>query len=112
MREMAQRAWDRGQFFFYVRIPESLDPEQRINKYEIPIGSALQHNRLGKVSGGGTQLGPNKTIAYCGIDVVLRERVRGLEFLRLELARLGAPPETVIEEFIPKYVEHPLATAE
>jgi len=26
MRKFAQAAWNRGQFFFYIRIPESLAP--------------------------------------------------------------------------------------
>ena len=108
MRGMAQRAWDNGEFFFYIRIPESLLPEERGEKYEEPLAAALRAARLGRVCGGGTKPGPGKTIAYCGVDVVVRERVRGLEVLRSKLIELGAPPETVIEEFIPKLCEHSL----
>jgi hypothetical protein len=105
---MAQRAWDSGQFFFYVRIPEALYPDERGEKYEEPLAEALKEARLGKVTGGGQQLGEGKTIVYCGVDVVLQERVRGLEILREVLRQLGAPAGTMIEEFIPEFQEHPL----
>ncbi len=110
MRGMAQRAWDRGRFFFYIRIPEPLYPEERVEKYEEPLAEVLRAARLGKVAGGGQQLGEGKSIVYCGVDVELRERVRGLAVLRDVLARLGAPASTVLEEFIPEFQEHPLVT--
>ncbi len=108
MRGMPQQAWDRGLFFFHIRIPEPLYPKQRGEKYEEPLTEALRAARLGKVNGGGQQLGEGNTIVYCGVDVVLRERVRGLALLREVLNRLGAPRGTVIEEFIPEFIEHPL----
>jgi hypothetical protein len=107
MRGMAQRIWDRGQFFFYIRIPEPLYPEERGEKYEEPIAEALRAARLGKVSGGGQQLGEDKSIVYFAVDVELRQRGRGLGVLRAILARLGAPTGTVIEEFIPEVQEPP-----
>jgi hypothetical protein len=60
------------------------------------------------VNGGGQQLGPGNSIVYCGVDVIVSERVRGLAVLRQVLTRLEAPPGTVVEEFIPEFVEHPL----
>ena len=108
MTARAQRVWDRGNFFLYIRIPESLYPEERGEKYEQPIAEALHQAQLGKVLGGGQQLGKGNSIVYCGVDVELIERVRGLEFLRELLPKLGAPAETVIEEFIPHFQEHPL----
>ena len=108
MRGMAQGAWDRGRFFFYIRIPEPLYPAERGEKYEEPLAEALRAAQLGKVNGGGQQLGEGNSIVYCGVDVILTERVRGLEVLREVLPRLGAPAGTVIEEFIPEFVEHPL----
>ena len=63
---------------------------------------------LGKVNGGGQQLGEGNSIVYCGVDVILSERVRGLELLREILSRLDAPTGTVIEEFLPEFAEHPL----
>lgn len=110
MRGMAQRAWEDGEFFFYVRIPEPLKPFERGEKYEEPLTAALATEGLGRVTGGGQQLGEGNRIVYCGVDVNLTERVRGLTVLREVLTRLGAPAGTVIEEFIPEFVEHPLAT--
>jgi hypothetical protein len=109
MTGRAQRAWDRGEFFFYVRIPEPLYPAERGAKYEEPIKEALREANLGRVPGGGQQLGEGNSIVYCGVDVVLTERVRGLELLRDVLVRLDAPAATVIEEFVPHFQEHPLA---
>jgi hypothetical protein len=108
MTTRAQRAWDRGEFFFFVRIPEPLYPEARGEKYQEPLAEAVRAAGLGKVVGGGQQLGDGNTVVYCGVDVILSERVRGLELLREVLPRLGAPVGTVIEEFIPEFVEHPL----
>jgi hypothetical protein len=112
MRGMAQRTWERGEFFFYIRIPEPLYPAERIDKYEVPIGKALHTARLGKVSGGGQQLGEGKSIVYCGVDVELCERVRGLAGLREILSGFGAPAGTVIEEFLPEFREHLLQAPE
>jgi hypothetical protein len=108
MRGKAQRAWDRGRFFFYIRIPESLHPADRGEKYDEPLAEALHAARLGKVTGGGQQLSEGNSIVLCGVDVELHERVRGLAVLRDLLPRLGAPAGTVIEEFIPEFKEHPL----
>jgi hypothetical protein len=108
MQGMARQAWDRGQFFFYIRIPEPLYPAERGEKYEEPLAEMLRAAQLGKVNGGGQQLGEGNSIMYCGVDVILSERVRGLNVLREVLCRLGAPASTVIEEFIPEFVEHPL----
>lgn len=108
MTERARDAWDRGEFFLFLRIPEPLRPEDRGERYEDPIDEALQTAGLGRVVGGGQQLGPGGTIAYCGVDVVLIERVRGLELIREILVQLNAPPATVIEEFLPRFTEHSL----
>ena len=108
MREMALDAQDRGYHFVFVRIPESLGPLDRGDKYEDPLISALADACLGEVTGGGQQLGEGNSIVYCGIDVVLIDRIRGLEFLRTTLRRLSAPPGTVIEEFVPEFQEHPV----
>jgi hypothetical protein len=72
------------------------------------LGDVLRAAQLGEVTGGGQQLGEGNTIVYCGVDVILSERVRGLEVLREALERLGAPTGTIIEEFIPVFTEHPL----
>jgi hypothetical protein len=110
MQGMAEEAWDQGLFFFYIRIPEPLLPADRGMKYEDPLADVLRAAQLGEVTGGGQQLGEGNSIVYCGVDVILSERVRGLEVLREALFQLGAPSNTVIEEFIPVFTEHPLQT--
>ncbi len=80
MRELADAAATRGQHFFYVRIPESLGPFDRGAKYEDPLSAAL--GELGEVTGGGSQLGVGNLIEYCGVDVVVNDRDRGLKVIR------------------------------
>lgn len=108
MRNMATNARSRGEHFVFVRIPEPLTPLERGNRYEDPLIAAFAATDLGAVTGGGQQLGKGKSIVYCGIDVVLTDWVAGMEFLRETLRRLGAPPATVIEEFLPEFRENPL----
>jgi len=93
---------------FYVRIPVSLQPMERSERFEDPLNEALTVADLGEVAGGGSQLGENDTIAYCGLDVVVKDRDRGLEVIRLVMRKLGAPEGTVIEEFLPVWSELPL----
>ncbi len=108
MRKLAVDAWSRGRHFVYIRIPEPLTPHERGDRYEDPLIRAFAATGLGAIAGGGQQLGEGKTILYCGIDVLLSDRVVGMEFLRETLQRLAAPPGTVIEEFLPEFLEHPL----
>jgi len=106
MLEFAQAASERGEFFFYVRIPEGLKPVARGDRYEDPLQDALAAEGIGEVTGGGSQLGEGTSIEYCGIDVIVREHARGLELIRSVMRRLGAPRTTVIEEYLPSYCEH------
>jgi hypothetical protein len=106
MREFAEAAADRRQHFFYIRIPESIEPLARGDKYEDPLAEAL--GELGEVTGGGSQLGEGDTIAYCGLDVVVSDRDRGLAVIRKTLHACHAPAGTVIEEYLPEYVELPM----
>lgn len=112
MRDMAEDAATSGGHFVYIRIPEPLHPLEREDKYEAPLTAALTEAGLGEVTGGGQQLGEDDSIEYCGVDVILSDRTRGLAFLRQELRRQGAPVETVIEEFLPEFQEHRLGPAE
>src|SRR5687767_6850955 len=106
MQKAAEAAQVRGQHFFYVRIPEPLGPVDRGEKYEDPLDDAL--GELGQVTGGGSQMGEGDTIEYCGVDVVVNDRDRGLRIIRQCMHSCGAPAETVIEEYIPAYRELPL----
>ena len=106
MRDHAEAAAERGEHFFYVRIPENIFPIERGDKYEDPLATAL--GPLGEITGGGSQLGEGKTIEYCGIDVVVNDRDRGLKVIRQSMQSCGAPAGTIIEEYLPEYRELPL----
>jgi hypothetical protein len=104
----AEGAQERGNFFFYVRIPEDVQPIERGERYEDPLQDALNAEDLGEVTGGGSQMGEGKSIAFCGLDVEVYDRDRGLALIRSVMRRLGASPDTIIEEYLPTYREHSL----
>lgn len=106
MRDFARAAAERHQHFFYVLLREPLGPSERGRKYEDPLMEAL--GALGEVTGGGSQMGEGKSIAFCGIDVVVNDRDRGLEVIRQCLRSCGAGEDTVIEEYVPAFNELPL----
>jgi hypothetical protein len=76
------------------------------------LQQALAEAGLGHVTGGGSQLGEGNVIEYCGIDVVVIDRHRGLSLIRETMQQLGAPPATVIEEYLPTYRELGLLPSE
>ena len=61
--------------FVYIKIPGNLDPMDRGELFENPLQEALDKERLGEITGGGSQLSdPNESgnsIDFCGIDVDL-----------------------------------------
>ena len=61
-------------------IPEPLGPIERGEKYANPLSDAL--GEFGEVTGGGSQLGEDGTIAFCGLDVVVNHRENGLKAIR------------------------------
>ena len=88
--------------FVFVKIPESIMPLERAERYEDPINDALQSAELGEVSGGGTMLSApkpdgTKDILWVGVDVDLYELNQGLELLKSRLIDLNAPMQTIIE---------------
>jgi hypothetical protein len=103
MRDFAEAAAERRQHFFYVLIREPLAPFDRGEKYEEPLAEAL--GALGDVVGGGSQMGEGNTIEYCGIDVVVNDRDRGLKVIRKCLQSCGAGTGTLIEEYVPEFKE-------
>jgi hypothetical protein len=101
MRGFPEAAAERGQHFFYVLIREPLGPIYRGAKYEDPLADAL--GDLGEITGGGSQLGEGDAIEYCGLDVVVNDRDRGLKVIRACLRSCGAPADTVIEEYVARF---------
>ena len=101
MLGFAEAAAERGQHFFYVLVPEPLGPTDRGEKYEDPLSDAL--GELGEVTGGGSQMGEGDTVSFCGLDVVVNHRERGLKVIRECMRSCGAPPDTIIEEYVPEF---------
>ncbi|HET9317945.1 MAG TPA: hypothetical protein VFQ51_20290 [Vicinamibacteria bacterium] len=100
--EVAEAPASADALFVYVRIPAAIAPIERGERFEDPLNSALRQAHLGEVTGGGTGLSAPDAqgrhgIEYCGIDVDLYDPVKGIPFLREELARLNVPRGTVLE---------------
>ena len=106
LADLANAAAERGQHFFYILIHESLGPHDRAEKYEEPLNNAL--GELGEITGGGSQLGEGNSILFCGLDVVVNHREQGLKIIRECLRSCNAPPNTIIEEYVPQFAELPL----
>jgi hypothetical protein len=88
--------------FIFVKIPEAIMPIERGTKYEDPLDAALKAEKVGEVSGGGSQLtkadeNGKRDIAWVGIDVDLTDFERGLPILKTQLIRLGVPKGTLLE---------------
>ncbi len=104
--ELAAGSAERGLHFFYIKIPEDIQPLARAAKYEDPLQVEMTRRSLGEITGGGSQLASGGGIEYCGIDVEVTDRQRGLELIVETMRRLQAPPETVVEEFVPEFRVH------
>ena len=88
--------------FVFIKIPYSIIPIERGEKYEDPVDDALTEAGVGEVTGGGSQLGEpneagNRNIEWVGIDIDLTDLANGIPLLKSELKRLGAPAGTTIE---------------
>jgi hypothetical protein len=88
--------------FVFVRIPESLEPVERAEKYENPLEESLASSGVGVLTGGGEMLSApdadgHREIEWCGIDIDLFDFDSGLELITTELKRLGAPNGTILE---------------
>jgi hypothetical protein len=108
LQGFAEDAASEGNHFFYVRIPGDIQPLEREERFEAPLEIALEESGLGSVTGGGSQLGEGTTIEYCGLDVVVSDRVRALALIRKVMQGVRCPQATVIEEYMPEYAELPI----
>ena len=108
MQDLAEDAQAQGHHFFYVRIPGDIQPVERGERFEDPLEAALQEAALGSVTGGGSQMGEGVRVEYCGLDVVVSDRTRGLDLIRRVMQSLGCPQTAVIEEYLPDYIELPV----
>lgn len=108
MFKFAQDAAKNGEHFFYVKIPGDIRPEERERKFETPLAAALRNQGLGRITGGGSQLGEGTSIEYCGLDVVVKDKHEALAVIRDVLRESGAPSSTTIEEYLPSRIDHRL----
>jgi hypothetical protein len=108
MQDFAEQAHSEGKHFFYVRIPGDIQPIERGERFEDPLEAALQEADLGSVTGAGSQIGEGTTVEYCGLDVVVNDRSRGIELIRRILQSVECPRTAVIEEYLPEYGELPI----
>ncbi|RXK55274.1 hypothetical protein ESB00_05085 [Oleiharenicola lentus] len=108
MFDFACDAQKRGEHFFYIKIPGNIGPVERGDRFEDPLADKLSGLGVGNVCGGGSQLGEGKTIEYCGIDVILTKREEGLAVILAALRALDAPAGTVVEEYLPTRIDHPV----
>ena len=95
-------AESKSAIFVFAKVPESIMPIDRGEKYEDPLDAALKRENLGEVTGGGTQLSEpdaegRRVVEWVGLDIELTDLERGIPFLKKELLRLGAPAETILE---------------
>ena len=87
--------------FVYVKIPESLMPLDRGDKYDDPLLEILESKGIGEVTGGGSSLGEEqadgtRAIEFVGLDVELDDLDQGLPVVRDALEKLGAPAGTEV----------------
>jgi hypothetical protein len=81
----------------FVKIQDQGMPLQRGSQYEDPLNTALRNAKLGEVTGGGTMMNQDKSIAWVGVDVDLYDLGTGLPFLVAKLRELCVPPGSTIE---------------
>jgi hypothetical protein len=89
------------ELFVYVKIQDAVGPLARGDKYEDALEQLLKDRGLGKITGGGSQLGEDNpdgspTIAFCGLDIDATDRDAVVALLRERLSILGAPAGTEI----------------
>jgi len=83
--------------FVFVKIQDQVLPIERGSKYEDPLDVSLRAAKLGEVTGGGSQLNKDGSIAWVGVDVDLYDLRRGVPFLIAKLRELRVPPGSTIE---------------
>jgi hypothetical protein len=95
---LKEQVSDENPLFVYVKIPGNIQPLERATRFEDPVQEALSTEKLGEITGGGSQLADEETstISFCGLDVELYEVERGIALLRRELVRLKAPKDTFL----------------
>jgi len=74
-----------------ARIYEAIQPLDRGDRYEDPLDIALNERQLGAVTGGGSQLNEDGTVAFAEIEIELTDFDDGLTAAVEALEQAGAP---------------------
>jgi hypothetical protein len=74
-----------------ARVYEHIGPIDRGDRYEDPLDDVLSKAGIGRVTGGGSQLGAGGTIEYADIEIELADLGEGLRVVASTLEAAGAP---------------------
>lgn len=97
----------------YAQLNARIMPIERGERYEDPLGDALEENGLGAVTGGGTLQSEAGEIDYCGVDVDLFDVAKAVPFVCEFLTKCGAPKGSKLQyEANGQTVEVPFGSAE
>ena len=77
--------------FVLARFYEHIEPIDRGNRYEDPLGEVLEAAAIGRVTGGGSQLTEDGRIAFADIEIELVDLEAALQVAVETLERAGAP---------------------
>ena len=74
-----------------ARLYEHVEPIDRGERYEDPLQAVLDEARVGRVTGGGSQLNEHGVIDYADIEIELANLDDGLRIVSEALEKCGAP---------------------
>jgi len=80
-----------------AKIMDRIGPMERGSKYGDPLVHALVAQRMGTVTGGGTQMDKAGAIVWVGLDLELADLEGALHFTQQRLRELGAPGGSLLE---------------
>lgn len=78
-------------FTAVAQIEEYIEPIDRGDRYEDPLGKALEEKGFGAVTGGGTQLDDEHLVLWADVDMELANLDDALDFAKETLNNLGVP---------------------
>ena len=93
--------YKKSQAVLFIKIPDPVTPQERIQKYEKPLNDYLLENDLGEIAGSGTFLTADRKIDYVGIDIDIYDQEKALPLIIQKLKDLNVPQGTVIEQLKP-----------
>ena len=74
-----------------ARLHEHIEPIDRGERYEDPLQAVLDEAKLGRVTGGGSQLNELGVIDYADVEIELANLDDGLQIVSEALEKSGAP---------------------